>query len=88
MQFSNYFEVHNIFILLAELGRETYEERQTAMHYAAKNNATQSLKVMLRLGGRINDRDYKRRTPLFVSAETGKIRCLGSTMYSDSMYPF
>ena len=42
------------------------------MHYAAKNNATQSLKVMLRLGGRINDRDYKRRTPLFVSAETGK----------------
>ena len=42
------------------------------MHYAAKNNATQSLKIMLRLGGRINDRDYKRRTPLFVSAETGK----------------
>ena len=43
------------------------------MHYAAKNNATQSLKVMLRMGGRINDRDYKRRTPLFVAAETGEI---------------
>ena len=42
------------------------------MHYASKNNATLSLKVMLRLGGRINDRDYKRRTPLFVAAETGK----------------
>ena len=27
---------------------------------------------MLRLGAHINDRDYKRRTPLFVAAETGK----------------
>ena len=43
------------------------------MHYAAKNNAAASLKVMLRLGARINDRDYKRRTPLFVAAETGKL---------------
>lgn len=42
------------------------------MHYAAKNNAASSLKVMLRLGARINDRDYKRRTPLFVAAETGQ----------------
>jgi len=41
------------------------------MHYAAKNNAGSSIKVMLRLGARINDRDYKRRTPLFVAAETG-----------------
>ena len=43
------------------------------MHYAAKNNAAASIKVMLRLGALINDRDYKRRTPLFVAAETGKI---------------
>ena len=41
------------------------------MHYAAKNNAAASLKIMLRLGAFINDRDYKRRTPLFVAAETG-----------------
>ena len=42
------------------------------MHYAAKNNATQSLKIMLRLGARINERDYKRRTPLFVAAEAAR----------------
>ena len=41
------------------------------MHYAAKNNATASLKIMLRLGAFINDRDYKQRTPLFVAVETG-----------------
>lgn len=46
-------------------------ELQTPMHYAAKNNATSSLKVMLRLGAHINERDYKRRSPLFVAAETG-----------------
>ena len=58
---------------LADLGAKTYGEEQTAMHYAAKNNAAASIKVMLRLGALINDRDYKRRTPLFVAAETGKI---------------
>ena len=57
----------------ANLGAKTYGEEQTAMHYAAKNNAAASIKVMLRLGALINDRDYKRRTPLFVAAETGKI---------------
>ena len=47
-------------------------EEQTPMHYAAKNNAAASLKTMLRLGAHINERDYKKRTPLFVAAETGK----------------
>ena len=27
---------------------------------------------MLRMGARMNDRDYKRRTPLFVAAETAR----------------
>ena len=56
----------------ADLGRETYEEKQTAMHYAAKNNAMSSLKVMLKNEARMNDRDYKGRTPLFVAAESGR----------------
>ena len=30
-----------------------------------------SIKVLLRMGAEINERDYKRRTPLFVAAETG-----------------
>lgn len=57
---------------LANLGAKTVGENQTPMHYASKNNAAASLKIMLRLGAHINDRDYKRRTPLFVAAETGK----------------
>ena len=53
----------------ADMSRQTLEEGQTAMHYGAKNNSFQTLKVMLRMNGRINERDYKRRTPLFVAAE-------------------
>jgi len=56
----------------ANLGAKTFGENQTPMHYAAKNNAAASLKIMLRLGAHINDRDYKRRTPLFVAAETAR----------------
>lgn len=62
------FLVHNG----ANLGAKTKGELQTPMHYAAKNNAAASLKAMLRLGAHINDRDYKRRTPLFVAAETAR----------------
>ena len=58
-------------MILANVSANTIGELQTPMHYAAKNNATASLKVMLRLGALINERDYKRRTPLFVAAETG-----------------
>lgn len=56
---------------LGNLGARTNGEDQSPMHYAAKNNATASLKTMLRLGAFINERDYKQRTPLFVAAETG-----------------
>ena len=53
----------------ADMFRQTFGEGQTAMHYGAKNNSFQTLKVMLRMNGRINERDYKRRTPLFVAAK-------------------
>ena len=60
-----------LIFFLANLGSKSQGEEQTPMHYAAKNNAAASLKIMLRLGAHINDRDYKRRTPLFVAAESG-----------------
>ena len=41
------------------------------MHYAAKNNSVSSLKVLIKAGASIADRDYKLRTPLFVAAENG-----------------
>lgn len=42
------------------------------MHYSAKNNAVDSLKILYHLDADINDRDFKSRTPLFVAAETGE----------------
>lgn len=60
------------FVFSDDLRARTNGEYQSPMHYAAKNNATTLLKIMLRLGACINERDYKRRTPLFVAAETGR----------------
>ncbi len=57
---------------LADINAVTKGEKQTPMHYAAKNNATASLKTLLKLGAAINARDFKMRTPLFVAAESGK----------------
>ena len=59
------------FSIIADINAVTFGENQTAMHYAAKNNATSTLKMLLKLGAFINARDYKSRTPLFVAAESG-----------------
>ena len=56
----------------ADLHACTKEENQTPTHYAAKNDAAKSLRVLLKQGGRMEDRDYKDRTPLQVAAELGK----------------
>lgn len=53
----------------ADLNASTYGENQTPTHYAAKNDAVKSLRVLLKLGGSMDDRDYKSRTPLQVAAE-------------------
>ena len=54
------------------IDKRTNGECQTPIHYAAKNNAVEALKVLIHMGANIGDRDYKHRTPLFVAAETGK----------------
>ncbi|XP_065055381.1 transient receptor potential cation channel subfamily A member 1-like isoform X4 [Rhopilema esculentum] len=56
----------------ADMNAITKGENQTPMHYAAKNNATSTLKTLLNLGAFINARDYKMRTPLFVAAESAR----------------
>ena len=61
------------FSISADMGAMTLDEHQSPLHYAAKNDATASLKMLLKLGAFINDRDYKMRSPLFVAAETGEI---------------
>ena len=54
----------------------TTGELQTPLHYAARNNAVGSLKILLKLGSSIMARDYKNRTPLYVAAENGKLKLL------------
>lgn len=61
------------FFMLADISARTAGEIQTPIHYAAKYNAEDSLKVLLHMGGNISDKDYKNRTPLFVAAESGII---------------
>ena len=55
---------------LIEMGADiktlTKSENQTPLHYAAKNDATGSLKVLLNHNAYIDARDYKNRTPLQV----------------------
>ena len=50
----------------ADINSRTYGEEQTPIHYAAKNDAVDSLKVLLQLGANIEDKDYKHRSPLQV----------------------
>ena len=65
--------MYHFIFLTADLHACTTGENQTPTHYAAKNDAAKVLKVLLKLGGRTEDRDYKQRTPLQVAAELGRI---------------
>eukprot|EP00794_Sanderia_malayensis_P014065 gene14065-15531_t len=53
----------------ASIHARTTGEYQTPTHYAAKNDACSSLKMLLSLGCNVHDIDYKNRTPLQVAAE-------------------
>ena len=50
----------------ASIHARTFEENQTPIHYAAKNDACQSLEILLKRGANMEDKDYKDRTPLQV----------------------
>jgi ankyrin repeat protein len=56
------------FLLLkdANIDARTIGENQTPIHYAAKNGATKSLRVLLGYNADINSLDSKQRTPLQV----------------------
>ena len=61
-----------LFLVVADINAKSYGELQSPIHYAAKFNAVQALKVLIDGNAAVNDRDYKRRTPLFLAAETGQ----------------
>ncbi|XP_013888175.1 transient receptor potential channel pyrexia [Austrofundulus limnaeus] len=52
----------------ADLGAHTFLDRQTPLHYAAKNDAVGSIRLLLQAGATISCTDYKNRTPLQLAA--------------------
>ena len=51
----------------ADIDARTEGESQTPIHFAAKNGATRSLKMLLGFHANIDSPDAKQRTPLQVS---------------------
>ena len=52
----------------------TKGEKQTPIHYAAKNDATKSLRLLIKLGCLYEGvKDYRGRTPLYVAAQLGML---------------
>ena len=52
----------------ADIDLTTNGEKQTPLHFAAKNEAPQSVKILLAYGAELEVRDYKQRTPLQVGS--------------------
>lgn len=64
--------IQNDFILFTADRESLSNEKQTPVHYAAKNDACNSLKMLIKMKCKYdNVLDYKGRTPLFVAAELG-----------------
>uniref|UniRef100_A0A3B5Q6J3 Uncharacterized LOC102220998 n=1 Tax=Xiphophorus maculatus TaxID=8083 RepID=A0A3B5Q6J3_XIPMA len=55
-------------LLSADPSARTLLDQQTPLHYAAKNDAVRSIKLLLRAGAAIGCTDYKQRTPLQLAA--------------------
>uniref|UniRef100_A0A672TBC7 Transient receptor potential cation channel subfamily V member 6-like n=1 Tax=Sinocyclocheilus grahami TaxID=75366 RepID=A0A672TBC7_SINGR len=54
--------------MAADIEARTYKEKQTALHFAAKNDAVGAVRMLLQNGADIAVRDYKERTPLQLAA--------------------
>ncbi|XP_054874660.1 uncharacterized protein si:ch73-193i2.2 isoform X2 [Amphiprion ocellaris] len=50
----------------------THLDQQTPLHYAAKNDAVEAIRLLLRAGATIESTDYKLRTPLQLAANLGR----------------
>ena len=58
-------------ILLARVELFTQNERQTPVHYAAKYNCIETLKLLIKFHGNFIQKDSKEKTPLLLAAEQG-----------------
>ena len=57
----------------ADITAKTKGEEQTALHYAARYDSVEAMKVLIQAGAMIDGVDFLNRTPLHVAAETGKL---------------
>ncbi|MEQ2231300.1 hypothetical protein ILYODFUR_038085, partial [Ilyodon furcidens] len=60
--------VQFLLVRKADPSAQTLLDQQTALHYAAKNDAVRSIRLLLQAGACINCTDYKQRTPLQLAA--------------------
>lgn len=63
--------INKCVLSLAEPKARTFLDHQTPLHYAAKNEAVGSIRLLLESGASINCTDYKQRTPLQLAANMG-----------------
>ena len=56
-------------LFAAVLESLTFEENQTPLHFAARNDSSNALVKLIKCRADIEARDYKMRTPLHVAAE-------------------
>ena len=63
----------NSFSTVADITAKTNGEEQTPLHYAARYDSVEAMKVLIQAGAMIDGVDFLNRTPLHVAAETGKI---------------
>ena len=61
-----------VYSFIANVNIRTFNDHQTPLHYAAKYNSVDALKVLVGHGGDIQAQDVMKRTPLFVAAEYGE----------------
>lgn len=59
-------------VTAADIEARTYKDKQTPLHFAAKNDAVGAVRMLLQNGADITVRDYKERTPLQLAANFGK----------------
>lgn len=65
------FKLYYFLKISADKEAKSFGEEQTPLHYAAKNDAVDSLKALIKIGCNMEVRDSKLRTPLQVAAELG-----------------
>lgn len=68
------FWVANLFkFILGIINSKTNGEEQTPLHYAARYDSVEAMKVLIQAGAMIDEVDFIQRTPLQVAAEIGTI---------------